>query len=193
MSIAGHQNASVITGKGMGSLMQRIGHYFEKAQEYLIASILLIMSVVVFWQVITRFVLNNPSSWSEELARYGMVWLGFLGGAIGVKRSSHMCINLLVDRIGNRRMRALAVILGHLFGILMGVILLVYGYEFMVEGHNQMSTALGINMSYVYFVIPFSGFIIIVNSLEHAYYAFIENYTKIKSTRIVEEKFTVHE
>ncbi|MEJ2050455.1 MAG: TRAP transporter small permease subunit, partial [Calditrichota bacterium] len=52
----------------------------------------------VLWQVFTRFILNNPSSFTEELARYLLIWVGVLGAAYAHRLKMHLAIDVLTDR-----------------------------------------------------------------------------------------------
>lgn len=57
--------------------------------EYIIAILAAILSVVVLLQVVFRYALNNPLHWTEEMARFLLIWIVLLGAAIGIKRKSH--------------------------------------------------------------------------------------------------------
>ena len=72
-------------------------------EEILLAVLLLIMSIVTFTQVITRYVFFYSLPWSEELTRYLMIWLTFLGGALAIEKGSHIGVDLLVTIIGEGR------------------------------------------------------------------------------------------
>ena len=62
-----------------------------------------LMVVNVLWQVATRFLLRNPSSFTEEIARYLLVWVGILGGAYAVGKRIHLAIDLLPTKLEGRR------------------------------------------------------------------------------------------
>ena len=57
------------------------------------------MAVVVFLQVIFRYVLNLPLFWTEELARYCLVWASLLGSAVAVKRGQHIAVTIFMERL----------------------------------------------------------------------------------------------
>ena len=68
--------------------------------EYAVCALLAVMVVVVFLQVIFRFIIRSSLPWSEELSRYVMVWIVFLGASIGIKRKSHIGVEVVVDVAG---------------------------------------------------------------------------------------------
>ncbi|WP_213974247.1 TRAP transporter small permease [Tepidanaerobacter acetatoxydans] len=70
--------------------MEKVKKIFNNIEEFFVVILLLIMTVVVFWQVVCRFVLKASLPWSEELSRYILVWVTFLGASIGVKRGAHI-------------------------------------------------------------------------------------------------------
>ena len=63
------------------------------------------MVLNVVWQVFTRFVLKSPSSFTEELARYSMIWLGLLGAAYCSGRKTHLALDLLTANLQGKRKR----------------------------------------------------------------------------------------
>lgn len=62
----------------------------DKAVTEILGLLVCAICLVVLWQVFTRFVLNNPSSWSEEVCRYLLIWISFIGGSLGLNNGTHM-------------------------------------------------------------------------------------------------------
>lgn len=146
--------------------MGKVKFIFDKAVEVLIMIIMAAMSFIVLWQVITRFILHNPSVWTEEVAKYLMVWIGFLAGAMGLKYGTHLGLTLLSDSIHNRAVRLFLDILVLFLCAAVGVIILVYGWQYMQAGAKKLASAVPISMNYVYAVIPLSGVVILLNCAE---------------------------
>ena len=67
-----------------------------------LALLLLVMVAAVTWQVVSRYLLDDPSSWTEELARFVLIWIGLLGGAHAYRRRLHLGLDLLAARLGGR-------------------------------------------------------------------------------------------
>jgi TRAP-type C4-dicarboxylate transport system permease small subunit len=132
-----------------------------------LAFIMAIMVMNVLWQVFTRFVVGTPSSFTDELARYLMIWVGVLGAAYISGRRMHVAIDLLSTRLNKKRQVKLK--------ILINWIIIVFGFAAFVIGGSrlvyitfalgQYSPALQIPLGVVYSVIPISGILIIFYKL----------------------------
>lgn len=125
--------------------------------------IMAIMVINVLWQVASRFILGSPSSFTDELARYLMIWIGILGAAYVSGRNMHVAIDVLPTRSSPKTQKKLLFIVRILI-ILFCVIALVIGgsrlvYITYVLGQN--SPALQVPLALVYMVIPISGLLII--------------------------------
>jgi TRAP-type C4-dicarboxylate transport system permease small subunit len=138
----------------------------QKVDKILGIALIVIMSVMVvnvLWQVFTRFILGTPSSFTDELARYLMIWLGILGAAYVSGRNMHVAIDVLPLRSSNamqkrlKRIVYLSIIAFALFALVIGGLRLVY----ITYVLGQHSPALQIPLAFVYFAIPLSGLLII--------------------------------
>ncbi len=149
-------------------MWKTIKKVLDKTLETLTAAAMALLVIVVAWQVITRFILNNPSSWTEELAIYMMIWVGLLGAAVALNRKAHLGIDYFVGKL-KIKFRLYVELLVYLciaaFAIL---VLLIGGYNIVTFylSEPQLSPALGINVAYVYLAIPISGFFISFYSIE---------------------------
>jgi TRAP-type C4-dicarboxylate transport system permease small subunit len=131
--------------------------------------IMAVMVVNVVWQVFTRFVLGAPSSYTEELARYLLIWVSLLGAAYAAGKRMHLAIDVFTARLdGQRRIRMRQFIHGCVLlfafaAMVVGGIRLVY-ISFALE---QMSAALRVSLGFVYLVVPVSGLLIVFYTLSH--------------------------
>lgn len=132
--------------------------------------ILMALSVLnVLWQVITRFILQNPSSYTEEIARFLLIWIGLLGAAYGIGKKIHLAIDILRQRVSpaNRMRLDIAIntiILLFALGVMVvGGILLVN----LTLGLEQISAALQIKLGYVYLAVPLSGILMSFYSVDN--------------------------
>lgn len=114
------------------------------------------MVVLTCWQVFTRYVLQNPSSWSEELVSYLFAWASLLGASLVTGERGHMNIPILVEDAAPVR-KALG-IFGELVAFAFSLIILVYGGVQITQlAMGQMTSSLGVAVGVFYVVMPLCG------------------------------------
>jgi TRAP-type C4-dicarboxylate transport system permease small subunit len=144
----------------------------EKIDKVVAVMLMVIMSVMVFnvtWQVFSRYVIQSPSSFTDELSRYLLIWLGMLGAAYVAGQNNHLAIDILPQRlIGEPKRRLMIVIHLVIVAFVLPVMVLGGGnlvyITFVLE---QTSAALDLPLAYVYMIIPISGLLVL-------YYQFLE-------------------
>ena len=136
----------------------------NKALRTLLATMMALLVLNVTWQVITRFILPHPSSFTEELARFFLIWISLLGSAYAFHTHSHLGFDYLTKKmlrnaaVTTAKLGYVLVILFALGVLLIGGVNLTY-ITFLL---NQESPVLGIPMGYVYLVVPISGLLFII-------------------------------
>ena len=127
-------------------------------------TLLVLMSAMVLnvtWQVFARFILRQPETYSEELARFLLIWTGLLGASLAWRRKMHLSIRLFGTSAAARPrwLEAVTLAAAALFSVL---ILVVGGLRlvFLTLGLEQTSAALGWPLGYVYLAVPISGALI---------------------------------
>ena len=120
------------------------------------------MVLNVSWQVFTRFVLSDPSSYTEELARYLLIWIGLIGAAYASGRGLHLAIDLLPSRLAGRSGRGLAITIKLCVTAFAVGVLVVGGLQLvrLTLSLGQTSAALRIPIGWVYMALPLSGVLI---------------------------------
>jgi len=125
----------------------------------------------VTWQVVTRFLLANPSSFTDELARYLLVWIGMLGAAHAVGQRRHLAIEWLPERLSpaaRRRLRIAVDVLVAAFALLV----LCFGgarLVWLTAVLGQRSAALGVPLAGVYAVLPLAGLLVVLHLASDAF------------------------
>jgi TRAP-type C4-dicarboxylate transport system permease small subunit len=125
----------------------------DSAEEAICYSLLVALVVVTSLQVFTRYVLNAPFTWTEELARMLFTWIVFLGAALLLKGSSHITIDILARSLAPRPRRWLLVV-SHLITLSVVGVLAVKGFRLLQITGASESPALGIPWVYVYAAFP---------------------------------------
>jgi len=121
-----------------------------------------VMLVVIFSQVVTRYIFNYTPEWSEELARYLFVWVVFLGSALIMGESGHLAVQFVPNHFkGTAVGKALEVII-NLSGYVFILILLFQGAKMTRVMTFQTSPGMEISMSWIYSVIPLSAVLMLL-------------------------------
>ncbi len=134
----------------------------NKVIEYSLVILMALMVFNVLWQVFTRFIMNDPSSFTDELARYLLIWLGLLGAGYVTGQKMHLAIDYLLNKTRPNLKSKLeyviniSIFLFALFVMVIGGINLVSLTLYL----EQISAALQIQLGYVYIVLPLSGVLI---------------------------------
>jgi TRAP-type C4-dicarboxylate transport system permease small subunit len=144
------------------SLLNRISHRLNEVVKYLAAVLLAAMTILVFLQVLFRYVLNAPLDWSEELGSFTFVWMALLGASVGLKRNEHPRLDLIVNFFPPKTRRVMAVFynLAILFFL---AVLFIYGAKLTITMRSQLTAALQYSISFVYAVLPVSAAIMFIH------------------------------
>jgi len=136
----------------------------DRTLEVTLAVVMAAMVLAVLWQVATRYLLRDPSSVTEELARFALVWLGLLGASYGFGQRAHLAIELIP------RTRVLELVVAACVAAFAILILAVGGLRLVSAtlALGQTSAALQIERGYVYLALPLSGALVLFYTLEAA-------------------------
>jgi TRAP-type C4-dicarboxylate transport system permease small subunit len=139
----------------------------DKILQYLLITLMAVMTIDVLWGVFTRYALGNQASWSEELARFILIWIGMLGTAYATGQRMHLSIDLLGPSLPPARQRLLQMlIIGFILFFAIAVMVIGGGRLLYISAKlGQTSAALGIPMTVIYSVVPISGILIVIYKL----------------------------
>jgi len=140
-------------------LLAKIKRILDRSLEIVVGVVVLVLVLDVLWQVFTRYVLKSPSSWSEELATFLLIWVALLGAAVALNRGAHLGIDYFMGKLPSR-LRLYTEILVFFCVFLFCLTVMVIGGFQLVSNTlqlEQVSPALGLKMGYVYVAVPFSG------------------------------------
>ena len=150
-----------------------------------------LMVLIVFdvtWQVFTRFIMRDPSSFTEETATFLLIWIGLLGSAYALRQKAHLGIDVLTIKM-SPKLRLIWEFVIYTVVIIFAALVLVWGGIRLVNITlylNQISAALRIKMGYVYSVVPITGFLMIIYSVNFM----IEAFQHLKKHQYTSEKTT---
>ncbi len=149
--------------------MIQFQHKLNKFLEIFLVFLVSILVIDVLWQVFSRYLLSSPSSFTDELAGFLLIWVGVLGAAYVAGRQEHLAIDILIQKSSPARQKKLqyfiysVIFLFALFVMVVGGAILMYS-RFVLQ---VKSAALQLPLGYVYSILPISGLIIMYYEVLH--------------------------
>ncbi len=154
---------SALIPKSLSENFSAFSQGVDKAATLLAVVVLAAMTAVTTLQIICRFFFT-ALSWSEELSRYLMIWLTFLGASMGVKRGAHIAVTFAVSPLAPKWRQGLALLVQVLV-LYFFLLVAYYGWRLMNLQAFQVSAGLGISMRYVYVSLPVGGILCAIHIL----------------------------
>lgn len=136
----------------------------NKVTGWVLALMLAIMTVFIFWQVFARFVVGNSLTFSEELSRFLMIWLTMLGSAYALRRGTLIAVDMLPDMLKGKAKKAVKALITFMV-IIFAYVLVTYGWEMSMAVSTQTAPSTRLSMFYPMFALPAGGFLLILNAI----------------------------
>ena len=153
----------------MLDVLHKIKKGMTSALNWVLIVTVLLLVLDVVWGVFTRHILNAQASWTEELARFLLVWVSLLGGAVAFGTKGHLGVDYFVGKFCPETRRLMAVVV-HLVVLFFAAGIFVFGGGCVVSDAltmEQMTPALGWKMGYVYLALPISGIFMVLYTIEN--------------------------
>jgi TRAP-type C4-dicarboxylate transport system permease small subunit len=150
--------------------MQKLTNILDAILKPTLIALVVLMVAAVSWQVISRYVFSSPSSWTEEVARFLLIWIGVLGAAYAFRTGMHLGLDVLPKKLTGTAaswLRYFTLTVVMLFSV---AVLIVGGGSLVALTWElrQYSAVLGLPMAFVYSVIPLAGILICLYSIAAA-------------------------
>lgn len=145
--------------------MNQAKKIINKIVEWFSIGLIVVMVLLVLWQIVARYVLNDPSSFSEALTRYMFVWLVLVTSTYAFGTREHMCISVIKNKL-KEKPKTIVNILIEVITIIFAVGILVFGGTIISSMQMvQLDSSLHIPMGIIYSIIPVCGVLIIFYSI----------------------------
>ncbi len=145
--------------------MSKLRKLLDRSIEVFACGLMAMMVLVSCWQVISRYVFNAPSTFSEELLRFSLVWLSVFGLAYVAGKREHISLTLFLDKYPNNIKAYWNVIIQIVFILFSSYILIVGGWKISSNAMTQISPVLQLSMGKVYYALPLSGVLTVIYSV----------------------------
>lgn len=136
-------------------VIKTFGDILDKASRIFLQILITVMAIVILAQVIFRYFLNSPFSWSEELARFCMIWITFIGASVALRENSLSRVDLLVELMPEN-MKKTIFIITDLIMLVITTMLFKYSVDMMKLPSTIMQKSAGLHLPMwaVYIFIP---------------------------------------
>lgn len=128
--------------------------------------VMVLLVICVIWQVFSRYILKSPSTITDEIARFSMIWVGLLGASYTVGLQKHLSIDLFTHRLSPKKKFISNIFINICIFIFSLTVMIFGGLTLVLNVYNtgQISPSMQIPMSYIYIAIPFSGILMLLYS-----------------------------
>ncbi|MFA9370207.1 MAG: TRAP transporter small permease [Labilibaculum antarcticum] len=139
----------------------------DKLLEKILISLMCILVLDVLWQVLSRYVLVSPSSFTDELAGFLLIWVGLLGAAYVAGQKQHLAIDLLLQKSSPTKQKHLIRFINFCIALFSLSVMVIGGSWLVITRFqfNVNSAALEIPLGYIYLILPLSGLITLYYSI----------------------------
>ncbi|KUK14411.1 MAG: TRAP transporter small permease [Synergistetes bacterium] len=169
--------------------LKRVLNFFDVVAMWGIVILMAFMSVIIFLAVVFRFVIHSPLTWSEEAARYMMVWVTYLGAGIALKKGRHIGVTMFISKLP-LKLRQPLLVFSEVMVIVFLAILVYQGINLLLTLRTQISPAIGMPMVIPYFAIPFGCLYMLLHLIERLLSRSMEFFStaNVELKRLLEEE-----
>ena len=160
----------------------KISEATAKIIEIISVVLLILMVITTCYQVVLRYVFNNPTSWSGELAIIFLIWFGYLGIALAVKEREHISIDLLYDKLNPVYRKSLDTVF-YICLVIFSVLMIYNGKLLCGVTITQKLPATGLSKAILYFTLVVAGILIILYSVQNILKIFLKVETNSRTDR----------
>lgn len=142
----------------------RVSHQADRVARFLVVLMMAVMSVIVLFGVFNRFIFKIPISWTEEIAKYLLIWISMIGSAIAVRIGGHVGVGMFVSKL-KQRPRTVVSWINQLAIVGFVVILIFLGGKVSVKELHTFGYTTRIPMFWPLLAIPLGGLMILIQLL----------------------------
>ena len=152
--------------------MSTSNSFFNKVvriKEIFLIGIFALLVFDVLFQVFSRYILKGSFSWTEELARFSLIWMSILGAAYLNAKREHLSMDFLYRKFSDTTKKKVSIIIEILIFLFALIVMVIGGFNLVYTTLHlgQLSGTLRIPLGYIYAILPFSGLLIMWFSIYH--------------------------
>lgn len=150
------------------NIFSKIITILNKGLKWILITLLVIMVLIVLTEICLRYIITKHSlPWSEELARYLMIWMVMLAAGLGFSYNSHIGVNFIVDKlIKTPQINKFFKLITYIIVMVFSIYLVIFGWKIAQKVSFQQSSALRISMFWAYLSLPIGGVIFLIENIK---------------------------
>jgi C4-dicarboxylate transporter DctQ subunit len=151
-------------------MLKKVFWVLDRAEECSLFVILIAATIVLFANIFLRYVFSAGFHWAEEFVRYAIMWMVFIGSSTCVRRSEHLSVSAITDRLSGKSKKVVMTVV-NLIALAFAIFLSYYGTMLTLKiGHSgQMTPSLEIPKYLIYLSIPVAGVLMTVRYIQEIY------------------------
>lgn len=147
---------------------RRVVDGLNVAVRWILAALMFVMTVLIGWQVIARFIVGESLTFSEEVSRFVMVWLVLLGAAYAAKNGRLMKVDI-VEHLLSGKAKSTVIMVAGVLSIVFYLVLVVFGFFIVSAVSYQMTPATEVSMSIPMAALPVGGILLVINTIHQMF------------------------
>lgn len=144
--------------------MLQLRKFMDRAIESFACLVMAVMLFVSVWQIVSRYVFQDPIIFSEEFLRYALIWMAVVGIAYGIGKSEHIALDFIKD-VPPKTQLMLALFTQLVFILFAACVMVIGGAKAVSVAISQVSPVLEVSMGAVYLALPVGGVLSVFYSL----------------------------
>jgi TRAP-type C4-dicarboxylate transport system permease small subunit len=146
-------------------MIHRISNILNEFSKAILFILISSMTVIVFSQVVLRYIFNESLVWSEEVARYAFIWASFIGASIASKRATHIGVRIFIEMFPYKIKKKFEILI-NIFILIFLVVVLYSSIQITVRAWHQWTAVLELRMTYPYLALPLGILFMIIHHLD---------------------------
>ena len=147
---------------------RRVVDGLNVAVRWILAALMFVMTVLIGWQVIARFIVGESLTFSEEVSRFVMVWLVLLGAAYAAKNGRLMKVDI-VEHLLSGKAKSTVIMVAGVLSIVFYLVLVVFGFFIVSAVSYQVTPATEVSMSIPMAALPVGGILLVINTIHQMF------------------------
>ncbi len=143
-------------------------HFYDSLEKSLKIVLLVLASGIVaatILQIVARFILLVSIPWTDELARYLMIWASFVGLGVAYRKKELICVAFFVEKLPSHLVK-LALLLSDLLCSIFSIVIVIYGVRLCLQNVVQVSPSMRISLGVIYAIIPLGCLLFLLFAFE---------------------------